>query len=213
MKIILILIIIILLIFILFKKKRELFINTDIITNIFSKGFIRVDQDKVKYNKNNVTYGEISNEGIKILSNLTQNKNLFIDLGCGSGRSLAYAINNGFNKAKGIELVLERVNYGRKHIELLPLNMKKDIEIDQGDILELNKDYFSGANVIWLSNLLFPISINDKIFKFLSDSIDKDTIVALSRESNEMYDLKFVKEIKLPMSWKSESIVKIYKKI
>jgi hypothetical protein len=58
---------------------------------------------------------------------------------------------------------------------------------------KLNKDYFSGANVIWLSNLLFPVEINDKLFKLLSDNIDKNTIVVVSNMQNETYDLKFKK--------------------
>ena len=209
---ILILIIIIISIFLL-RNENENFLNIDIINDIFSQSFLSLKPDKEKYDKNNISYGEISNEGIEILSNLTNNKNLFIDLGCGTGRSLAYAILNGFNKAKGVELVLERVEYAKKQIELLPSYMKDNIEIKQDDILKLNKDYFFGANVIWISNLLFPIEINNKIFKLLSDNIDKNTIVVVSIMQNETYDLKFIKELIVPMSWDKNSVVKIFMKV
>jgi hypothetical protein len=208
---IVILIIIVISIFLL-RNEHENFSNIDIINEVFSESFMSVKADKEKYD-NNITYGEISNEGIEILSNLTQNKNLFIDLGCGTGRSLAYAIFNGFNKAKGVELVLERVEYAKKQIELLPSHIKDNIEIKQDDILKLNKDYFLGANVIWISNLLFPVKINDKIFKLLSDNIEKNTIVVVSYMLIKTYDLKFIKEIIVPMSWDKNSVVKIFMKV
>jgi SAM-dependent methyltransferase len=211
-KIIICLIIIILLLLFFIQNNKENFINTDEINNLFSNGFIAVEKDEKKYNNNNITYGEISNEGIKILSDLTEKKNLFIDLGCGSGRSLAYALNNNFNKAKGVELVLERVEYGKEHIKLLPSNIKDNIEIIHNDILKLTKDYFTGANIIYISNLMYPNEINNDIFKLLSKNIDKNTLVAVSKIPTDLHDLILIKEIIVPMSWDNKSILYIFKK-
>lgn len=60
----------------------------------------------------NLTYGEITEEGIRsIMGYLKETRapiSTFIDLGCGNGRSLVYAIKSGFSKAKGAEIVDER---------------------------------------------------------------------------------------------------------
>jgi hypothetical protein len=57
----------------------------------------------------NLTYGELNWEGMENISKYMElkdwSKNTFIDLGSGNGRTLAYAILNGFKEAKGTELV------------------------------------------------------------------------------------------------------------
>ncbi len=212
-KIIICMIIILLFLFFYQENNKENFITTEEINNIFSNGFIAVKKDKKKYNNNVVIYGEISNEGIEILSNLTPTKNLFIDLGCGSGRSLVYALNNNFKKAKGVELVLERVEYGVKHIELFPSQIKDNIEIKHDDILNLTKDYFVGANIIYISNLMFTDEINNNIFKLLSKNMDENSLVAISKKPSDTHNLILMKEVIVPMSWDNNSTLFIYSKM
>lgn len=132
------------------------------------------------------TYGELlENAYPKILAPINDEKRgCFIDLGAGTGRGLLYAIANGFRKAKGVEIVEERVEYGNNNI-ISPLSglIKDRVTLSHANIMQLEKDYFAddaGGVVIWWSNLCFPEAERSEFWSRLYEYIDESTVVLCS---------------------------------
>jgi predicted nicotinamide N-methyase len=178
------------------------------IDKIYSESFITVDNTSMGPDYN-LTYGEIMNSGVqnisKYLDNNSINKNTFIDLGSGSGRSLAYAIANGFKNAKGVEIVDKRYNYAINTKEKLPNEIKNKMQIDKKDMFQINKDYIPKNSIIFVSNLVFPEKTNQKLIKHLSEIAPNDTILILSKVPNNLYKFKLIEKIRVPMSWQKDS--------
>ena len=107
----------------------------------------------------NLTYGEMTWEGMENISKYMElkdwSKNTFIDLGSGNGRTLAYALLNGFKEAKGTEIVEARHNYAMNMRKKLDGYMKDKIKLSNKDIFQLNPSYFPPGSVVFISNLLF----------------------------------------------------------
>ena len=107
------------------------------------------------------TYGELLEDAYpKILApNNNDKRGYFIHLGAGRVRGLLYAIANSFRKAKGADIVKERVEKGNNSV-ISPLSglIKDCHSLSHASIMELEKDYFTeaGGVVIWWSNLCFP---------------------------------------------------------
>jgi len=156
----------------------------------------------------NLTYGEITEEGIKNIINYLKTNNIpvstYIDLGSGNGRSLAYAIKNGFSKAKGVEIVEERHKYAVNAINKLP-QYKDKIELIESDIFKLQPSFFPKKTTIFVSNLLFPQETTQKLFQYLSDNTPDDITLIVSKIPKELYKFKLEKSIDIPMSWEKDS--------
>ena len=171
------------------------------------ESFIKVDSNMFG-EEYNLGYGEITNHSFKIMRTFLKKigctYDIFIDLGCGSGRSLALALNNGFKYAKGIEIAEERYNYATKSLKKIA-NIKKKYEIVCSDIFNLKKTFFDSECVIFISNLLFPKETTQKLIRFLNDNIKKDTIIFLTVIPSELYDFEILDRIETPMSWSSDS--------
>jgi SAM-dependent methyltransferase len=177
------------------------------------ESFIKVDNNMLG-EEYNLGYGEITNHSFKNIKNFLKKVgkyDIFIDLGCGSGRSLALALNNGFKYAKGVEIVEERYNYAVKSLKKIT-NIKNKYEIICSDIFNLKKSFFGSECVIFISNLLFPKETTHKIIKFLNDNVKKDTIIFLTVIPSELYDFQIVDRIETPMSWSSDSKCYVLKK-
>jgi SAM-dependent methyltransferase len=160
------------------------------------ESFIKVDNNMLG-KEYNLGYGEITNNSFKIMRTFLKKigkYDIFIDLGCGSGRSLALSLNNGFKYAKGVEIVEERYNYAVKSLKKIA-NIKKKYEIICSDIFDLKKTFF-----------------DQKLIKFLNDNIDKDTIIFLTVIPSELYNFEILDRIETPMSWSSDSKCYILKK-
>jgi len=172
-----------------------------------SDSFITVN-NMDKGTEYNLTYGEITEDGIKNIIDYMKNNNIpistYIDLGSGNGRSLAYAIKNGFSKAKGVEIVEERHNYAVNAINKLP-KYKDSIELIQSDMFNLQPSFFPKKTTIFISNLLFPPETNQKLFQFLSDNTHDDITLIVSKIPKKLYKFKINKSINIPMSWEKES--------
>lgn len=179
------------------------------------EGFITVD-NKMKGEKYNLTYGELTSEGMtKIINYLESNninKNTFIDLGCGNGKTLAYAAVYGFKQAYGAEIVEARYEYAERKRNELEQRMRERIKITKSDIFDLPKNYFPKGSVIFISNLLFPEETNQKLINFLSDNVPADTIIIVSKIPNNLYKLKLIEKMNIPMSWSYNSECYILKK-
>lgn len=177
------------------------------------QSFIKVDNNMLG-DEYNLGYGEITNSSLKIIRNFLKKigkYDIFIDLGCGSGRSLALSLNNGFKYAKGVEIVKERYNYAVKSLKKIT-NIKNKYEIICSDIFDLKKTFFDSKCVIFISNLLFPKETTQKLIKFLNENVKKDTIIFLTVIPPELYDFEILDIIETPMSWSSNSKCYIIKK-
>ena len=116
------------------------------------------------------TYGELLETAYPVIFSETpkDKRDCFINLGAGTGRSLLYAIANGFRRAKGVEIVKERVEYGKKHV-ILPVRnqIKGRVTLSHASITHLTKDYFTRDEkeslVIWWSNLCLIETERSKI--------------------------------------------------
>jgi len=197
-----------------FRKKLK---RTRIEDVYLGDSFITVN-NMSKGKEYNLTYGEITEDGIKNIINYLKKNNIpistYIDLGSGNGRSLAYAIKNGFNKAKGVEIVEERHNYAISAINKLP-EYKDSIELIHDDIFNLQPSFFPNKSTIFVSNLLFPPETTQKLLEFLSDNTPDDITLIISKIPNDLYKfgkVTIIKTINIPMSWDKESTCYILRK-
>ena len=176
--------------------------------------FIAVDNDS-KGPMYNLTYGEITEEGIRsIIGYLKENHlpiSTFIDLGCGNGRSLVYAIKNGFSKAKGAEIVEERYQFAIRAMAKLP-EYQHAIEILHDDFFNLTREFFPHKSTIFVSNLLFPLDTNERLFQLLSDNTTGDVTLVASKLPSNLHNFRLDKSIDVPMSWQKASTCYVLKK-
>jgi hypothetical protein len=208
------------------RRKKELFddhniknqkntINEEKIKKIYEglSGFTKSESDKY-----NTTYGEITFAGIDSISKfLDENKikkDIFIDLGCGIGKSLLMAIMNGFEKAYGTELVKERYDIAMKAYEKMDESDKKNIEIYNQDLFNFNKlsELDRSKNVVvFISNLLYDNNMNIKLFNHLRVLPIGSIIIVSKKPSKNIDNIIFEKLIRVPMSWNDLSECYVYK--
>jgi hypothetical protein len=152
----------------------------------------------------NLTYGEVTpnaiNNIIKYLEKINKKPDIFIDLGCGAGKSLVIAKYKGFKECHGIELVKERYDESIRLRERLDNNHKKSIYIYNNDlfnfkdIIKINpKRHYT----IFISNLLFSDELNKKIWQYLNEIMPNGSIIIVSRPLT----YKWYEMIDTPMSW------------
>ena len=156
--------------------------------------------------KYNLGYGEMVSDAmnniVKFLKEIKHPLNTYIDLGCGNGRTLAYAISYGFKNAKGIEIVEERYQQALKLLEKTKLNK---IKVENNDIFNLDKSYFSDNSVIYISNLLFPKETTQKIIKMLDANV-KNCIIILTTIPDNLFNFNLIDKISTPQSWSVDSM-------
>jgi len=191
------------------KNLNEEFNNVkDEVEKLFdNNSFITVPSNT--YNDYNLTYGELKWEGMENISKFMKLKNkskkTFIDLGSGNGRTLAYAVLNGFEEAKGTELVKARHDYAMNMRKKLDSYMRDKIKLSNEDMFKLDPSYFPPGSVIFISNLLFPKETTQKLIKFLGENTPSDVIVILSSIPNDLGQFKLIEKLDLPMSWATDS--------
>ena len=180
-----------------------------------SDSFITVPNNT--YKNYNLTYGEITWEGMENISKYMElkdwSKNTFIDLGSGNGRTLAYAILNGFKEAKGTEIVRTRHEYAMNMRKKLDSYMKDKIKLSNKDLFKLDPSYFPTGSVIFISNKVFPKKTNQKLINFLSKNTPSDVIIILSSIPDDLGKFQLIEKIELPMSWSINSKCAVLKKI
>ncbi len=174
------------------------------------ESFITVD-NKLHGDQYNLTYGELTGSGMANIVNYLNEKSIspgtrtFVDLGCGNGKILAYAVFYGFKQAQGAEIVETRYAYAEKKRAQLEERMRERIQLTKSDIFNLPKNYFPSGSVIFVSNLLFPEKTNQKLIQFLSEVTQSDVIIIVSKIPNNLYKLKLIEKIPVPMSWAAHS--------
>ncbi len=174
------------------------------------ESFITVD-NKSLGNQYNLTYGELTGSGMEQIVKYLKSKNIcpssktFIDLGCGNGKTLAYGLVYGFKQAQGAEIVEARYAFAEKKRSQLEERMRERVQLTKSDIFNLPKNYFPTGSVVFVSNLLFPEETNQKLINFLSEVTPADVIIIVSKIPNNLYKLKLIEKIDVPMSWATNS--------
>jgi len=174
------------------------------------EGFITVD-NKSKGDQYNLTYGELTSQGMSQIVKYLEKKGIkpkettFIDLGCGNGKTLAYGLVYGFQQARGAEIVEARYAYAEKKRAQLEERMRERISLTKSDIFDLPRNYFPSKSVVFVSNLVFPEETNQKLIQFLSEITPADTIIIVSKIPGNLYKLKLIEKIHVPMSWAANS--------
>ncbi len=179
------------------------------------------DANKNKQNYNpayNTTYGEMTYQGIDLINkkcNPNNDINVFVDIGSGRGKLvLWYAAEPNITKSIGIELVEERHEDAVKLKEKIGFKEFTDkVELIGKNFLDIDfKNLINPDSkvLIWLSNLCFNQDITDQVFNKIVENFSPGTIICCSKQTSNP-NIKFIEEIRVPMSWTEGSNVYIYK--
>ena len=168
------------------------------------------------YNKKQVTYGEITGDGIQALAKIAKTHGLttFVDMGCGVGRSLILARLCGFKECIGVELVEDRYKQAMDTFDKLPVDIKQDIMIFQGDMMAFDLKR-SHPIFVFASNLLWGKELTRQFLTKVQSECPEGSIVAMSvyDESHAEEGFQLLSKAKVPMSWETNSYVYIFRVI
>jgi hypothetical protein len=169
-----------------------------------------------------LTYGEVTNEGAtelaKIFTNIKSIKTYpvgqrtFYDLGSGIGR-FVFLITNLIPSltSKGIELAKERHDTAMiAYNNLNDVSLQKRVEFINCSLFDKP---LNDAAWIFISNLCFSDELNESLFKKFEVELRPHTIIIFMKHLNlptDKFDNLGTKIV--PMSWKEESTVYIYRK-
>lgn len=159
-----------------------------------------------------ITYGELTEEGMgTIIKELGKDIRgmKYLDLGSGLGNTVVYAIKNGFSSGVGVELAPERHKRAIEMWNNLPADLQRKIKYINGDLLDAD---VNGFNVIFISNLCFSESMNEKLSNKLK-KVNKGTYIIVSKEIPTNGIFRLVKQINVHMTWSTNSGLYIYEKI
>lgn len=171
------------------------------------------------YDKSYVTtYGEIQYTAIEEIYKLAVQHgadNAFIDFGCGIGKGIIMALLVGFKKTYGVELVKERYDDAIVAVSRLPNKYKKNIFVFNGDMFDFDFKVTEGKPVcIFMSNLLFTVDVNKKIFHKIGTEAPKGTLVVCSGyniQGDDLFRFKKLKTLSTPMSWNTDAFSYVFK--
>ena len=182
---------------------------------------------------NNLTYGEMTYEGINSLHKLLETDfNCFIDIGSGRGKlPLWFAGINGINKSIGIEILEKRHKYAQDlKSKLSKLSDFQDIiskveligdSVFNVDLSYLKKSKFKFKVLVWISNLCFNEEMNKNLFRKIASELPSGTIIACSQTVPDdlLQQLNIDKHIisnnintiQIHMTWTPNSTVYLYR--
>jgi hypothetical protein len=156
----------------------------------------------------NSTFGFLKNNGFNQIIKMSKkffgdlSDKTFVDLGSGDGRIVIWA-SKYFKKSIGIELSETRHNEA--------INIKSKIKNSE-NITFYNKDLlnhnYSDFDVIFISSLLFPEHLIDKISLKIKNEVNSNTLVFSSRQLNIDEDYE---NISINQSWSDNSSLFLYK--
>lgn len=156
---------------------------------------------KDKYD-NRLVYGEIMRNGVDVLIEKINkyqkisDKDVFVDIGCGSGKLLMHlSIKSKFKTLIGIEIQRERLEYGKSIKEKL---------FNDSPIFLINKDVFnfdlSIGTIFFMNDVCFDDNMCQKIY----DRLPNSSYFITSKNRPECKILK--EEIYLQASWRKDPI-------
>ena len=178
-------------------------------------------QDANKYNGHQITYGELTYDGLENIKKNLAKHNIeydnFIDIGCGKGRSVLHMSGlDNIKKSIGVELVSERVNHAKNVINKLKGKYKyflDSAEIIEGDFTKqnYNKIFDKNAKIfIWISNLCFSEEVNAKILVKIQNDFGDRFVICCSKELPHNNKLKKIFVEPAKMTWDTNSKVHAY---
>lgn len=160
-----------------------------------------------KYGRYNTGYGELTQVGMESILGVVLDNNLnimetvFLDIGCGVGKSLVMAKLMGFNKAIGIEIVKDRCTMARGVVKWLPDSVKNNIQVVNIDMLKWKVPQFEKPVVIFASNLLWPVEVTKDFFAKYMKAVPPGSLIISSRVYFHKGDERTTYETSVPMSW------------
>jgi hypothetical protein len=183
--------------------------------------YVEIDYTNPSYSGMDLTYGEMSTEGLQtmIMKHQLYDYPVFIDMGAGQCKLPFYAA--GFSHIEssiGIELVEERISFA-KELQTRLANSHSGIvakiNIIQSDMLKVNLTDLAKQRktLVWISNLCFGPELTRRIFDKLYEELPNQSIVSCSYIPENMDPKKFeaVAMESITMSWTSNSPVYMYK--
>jgi hypothetical protein len=178
--------------------------------------------NKELYGEHNITYGEMTYQGIEILYINVCKKyfsilpHCFIDIGSGKGKLCLYmAEKNNIEQSIGVELVKSRYDYSielKENLKDKYSNITNKVKFYNLNIFDvkLNKLIMTSPIFIWFSNLCFDTNNNVVVFKKIVNEIPSGSIICCSKPINPIDNCEILEIIKIPMSWMNDSDVYIY---
>lgn len=127
------------------------------------------------------TYGELTENGLhKLMQNINIKNKVFYDLGSGKGNVVLYAARNypSLKKCKGIELHNVRHEEALQKLKEEQETIQKKVSFTQGDIL---KEHIGDGDIFYISNLCFPETVNEEIYKKLNKEMKPNSCVFCSK--------------------------------
>lgn len=179
---------------------------------------IKYDYVQPNNYKHNITYGEMTYNGLDKLWNSVKDYNIksFMDLGSGRGVTCFYMANNpSIKKCIGVELVKERyddANDLKNKLSKLNRNPSK-IEFrneDMFDYLE-EENFTKNPYLVWMSNLLYDQDMTNHVYDKLTTKLPNNSILCSSKPPTIIPpSLQFMNNMEIPMSWNPNSNVHMY---
>jgi len=207
-------------------EKKPIIKESFIIEDLYNgkSGYIKFDGNISELYFGETTYGEVTNDGINILSEHF-NKNgplnsynvenkTFYDLGCGIGKivvKMAYLNSN--IKSTGYEIVPERVAVAKEVLQKVEPEVLKRITIKEQDLFDPSNK-LNDACWIFISNLCLKQDKMDEFCKKLDDETPDGCVIICSEPMsfNEKSKFKKLEVVTIPMTWQENSECIIYKK-
>jgi 16S rRNA G966 N2-methylase RsmD len=97
---------------------------------------------------------------------------VFMDIGSGNGEKLFTALCLGFEKAYGLEYSPESVAESKENLK----NFAQEIEITQGDALEIDGNFFQKADFLYMYSPIKDNKLAAKLFKRVLDNMKEGAI-------------------------------------
>ena len=182
--------------------------------------------DAEKYKGHHITYGEITERGLHLCSNLfekysplekvpLENRN-FYDLGCGLGKFvIGMSILHPQLRSIGIDIVEERVGQARQALDRVPSKtVQKRSTFHVGSFLE-DRFHFNNACWIFVSNLCIGDDVLTPLLIKLRTEMRPGSILLCSRDFPEAENSGFVKRelSSVPMTWTDKSNIIVYQRV
>ena len=206
------------------RRRRKLkHSNSSFITDLkflYPQTLHDVNSEKAKYPLYNITYGELTYDGLEsvyreVLNVLQYKPHFYIDIGSGRGKTCLFmASKENIDECVGIELVQSRYDDSIK--------MQRELHIypESEKVTFLNADFFEVSLktiiyatpvFVWISNLCFGEELTNNIFKKLAKELPNGSIVCSSKPFTIDISLfKLERVSKHKMSWSNASDVHFY---
>jgi len=179
--------------------------------------------EKQKYMQHNITYGEMTYEGIEALyTHIIKEKyfqylpHCFIDVGSGRGKLCLYMSDKiNIDQVIGIELVKSRYDDAeelKNELEYnFPISTNKVMFLNSNVLdLQFQKIVATSPVFVWFSNLCFDENITDSIYAKLINELPIGTIICSSKPPTSSTNCIKLQTITIPMSWSENSNVYIF---